>query len=184
MIYVILLFISSFSHSKDNNQLGVGFSNLSGAGASYNYKFNSLIHIELNSFYFYLGDKPPLVYDTYFNFGGEIQLNLLRYSEFDNRLYFLIGTSYWNVNKHYSKDITSINGSPDQENVVDNYKLFNYGVGVGNQFIFKENYSLNFSILYQLQNSDVSPLNNLIDRNPKSNSFNGLGFGISLKYRW
>lgn len=184
MITALIILLLNFTHSKDNNQLGVGFSNVSGAGASYNYKINSKLHFDLNSFYFYIGENPPMEYDTYFTFGGELQYNLFKYSEKDNRVYFLIGSSIWNINQHYLKDIPSVNGSVDFQKVKDNFRISNFGFGLGNELIIKESYSLNFSLLYQFQNSDVSKLNNLIDRSPNSKYFNGLGFGLSIRYRF
>lgn len=181
LIFIYLLSILNLQ-AKSENELGLSFSSLSGAGINYNRELNSKFNLELNSFYFYLGNNPPKVYDTYFNIGGEFQYNIFKNSY--NRFYSFIGLSYWNINQNYVIQIPVVNGSPKEESKIKSHSILNYGFGVGNEFRVLNDFSLSFSILYQFQNLKNSSLNNFLDRNPKKDFYQGFGFGVSFRYKF
>lgn len=184
MIYLfIVLFSSIFNlQAKSENELGLNFNTLSGMGINYNTEINRNFNLELSSFYFYLGENPPKFYDTYFNFGSELQYNFIQNSNI--RTYSLIGFSYWNINQHYAVKVPVVNGSPVEENIVKKNNIFNYGIGLGNEFFFSENFSLSVSLSYQFQNNNKSKLDNFLNRNPNGKNHQGLGYGISFRYRF
>jgi len=99
-------------------------------------------------------------------------------------LYLTLASSYWDVNQHYVKEIPSVNGSPNEKDTVNNFNIVNYGLGIGNEFEINREFSFSISLLYQFQSSQISNLSEFIDRKPKSNSFSGIGFGLSFRYRF
>lgn len=182
MILILLILFNINIQAKSNNQLGLSFSTVSGTGINFNHNLNSKLNLELTSFYMYLGDKPPKEYETYFNIGGEIQYNI--YKNNGNRTYIALASSYWDINQHYIKEIPSVNGSPKDKDTVNSYVINNYGLGFGNEFELDEHITFSISLLYQFQKSPLTNLSEIIDRNPKSKSFSGIGFGVSLRYRF
>lgn len=168
--------------AKPSNELGLSFSTLSGAGINWNHSLNSNVNLEFSGFYFYYGEKPPKVFDTYLNFGGEFQYNFLNNRK--NRFYAFVGSSYWDINRYNVIEIPSVNGSPSQKDIKINHFQFNYGFGLGDEFKIIDQFYLAVSLSYQFQNSDKSTLNSLIDRNPKGEKFNGIGFGCSFRYKF
>lgn len=183
MKYLFLFFISiSIIQAKSDNELGLSFNTLSGSGLNFNTKINKSINLELTAFYFYLGENPPREYDTFLNFGSELQFNFHKNSDY--RIYALLGGSYWNINEHYVEIVPVVNGSPREVDRKISHTLFNYGLGVGSEIYLLKDFSISISLSYQFQNSENSNFNSVFDRNPKGDSFNGLGYGISFRYRF
>lgn len=181
-IIILLIFCFLNLQAKSDNELGLSFNTLSGSGLNFNTRINNSFNLELTAFYFYLGENPPRDYDTFLNFGSELQFNF--HKDSDYRFYTFLGTSYWNINEYFVEIVPVVNGSPREVDRKIRHTLFNYGLGVGSEIYILRDFSISLSISYQIQNSENSNFNSVFDRNPSGDSFKGLGYGISFRYRF
>lgn len=181
ILTIILILLNINLQAKSENELGLSFNTLSGSGLNYNREITPKINLELSAFYFYLGENPPQEYDTFLNFGIELQYNL--YKNSSNRVYLLLGGSIWQINEYYIIQIPVVNGSPREKQINIESNLNNYGFGVGHEIRLLKSFSFSYSLNYQFQNNKENTYNGFPSIS-NSNKYSGLGFGISFRYRF
>ncbi len=161
------------------HRLGVGISNTSGSGLSYNYELNSDFVFQLNGIALYYGDNPPDEVLFAGILGTEIQYNL--YRTINNRFYIASGISYTYLKDNWTES-KFINDRIVIEKFNEINRIKNFGFGFGYEYYFTKTISSNIYLGYNFQISGQSNrFSKLLDYNPNGIYNNTLGVGLGIR---
>jgi len=183
VLLALLVFFSmsyAIKAAYPKHRLGVGVSNTSGSGLSYNFELNSDFVFQLNGIALYYGDNPPDEVLFAGIVGGEIQFNINR--TISNRLYITSGFSYTYLKDNWTKS-RFINDRVVIEKYTELNRIKNFGIGFGYEYYFTKTLSSNIYLGYNYQISGQSMrFSKFLDYNPNGKYYNtiGIGFGIRI----
>lgn len=190
ILFVFILSSNIVWSVKGDNQIGVSFSNFSGWGLDYQYKFNPEMTVRFVGFPYYVGESPPDQVNKFFNYGLQFQYKLFRID--NHRIFALMGYNHWD------NAISDTSRFIDQgfeyvrkhrtEMTIDNYY---FGLGYEYTLLKYVSISLEIAYLFQYISNDYDKydnnlrinLNKLISRSAVG-KFNGLGFGFAFRYNF
>lgn len=187
LIKILIIFFIAFNTLESaypKYQIGVGFSTLSGAGISFQYELNNSNTFLFKGIPAYYNNNPPSDIKYFYIVGGEYQYNLFKKKLSNNikhRSFLLVGGSFWHL-----KDTWVKREYMNDREIVFRYErfndIYNIGFGIGYELTIANNISLMLQINYQYQKSDDTYFDKLFDLSPNSTEYNGLGFGIGIKF--
>lgn len=166
------------SISYPKHQIGLSYSSFSGSGLNYQIELDRTNSLQFTLLPIYLSPKANEL-EINAIIGSEYQFSLKRFEQ--SRLYLLIGSSI----QHLENRLTTtrvLNDVKITETKIKTNSIFNTGIGVGYEYKLLPRLSASSSLglLYQL--SDNSDNSELWDRNPRGDSFIGVGLSLSIRY--
>lgn len=174
-----ILILSSIALSGTRHKAGGTLNNISGSGILYSYRIDKFWYWETSGFVYFEGVDPSKELETHLMIGTEIQRSFYHIDQ--NRLYAFAGFSHWYIDRAITETIM---GPVREEEITkhDINRIYNFGIGAGWEYQFRENFYFSVSAGLQYQLSEPFRIGELIDRNPEGTNFLGPGFGLSLKY--
>ncbi len=177
LLFIITFTIThQFLFAKDK-AFGLNISTISGMGLSYQFEYDKNITFQLNGFGYYFGDKPPDEMTILGNLGVECQYNL---EEYENSRYFLFaGASYWKKEDRFIKN-EKVNDIIVLTKVRSPFDIYNFGIGVGYEYMLYGPVKISCNIGLQYQSSIAQNIGILIDLNPSGKNYFGAGGAIGI----
>ncbi len=183
LIAILLLSVIPLLSQKiyPKQQVGLGYSLYSGAGLSYLIEFNPTYAAKASGFIYYYGEDLPDVVEIYPNIGFEFQRNI--YKNPNSRLYALAGLSYWYF-ENRNKTVKFENDREIITRTININEIFNYGLGIGFEHKFVNQFSISADIGLHYQTSGITNFSPIFDRNPKGTEFIGIGASLGFRYNF
>jgi hypothetical protein len=164
--------------SYPKHQIGVGYSSFSGAGLTYQIEINRHHALQFSSLPFYTSNGPDELNIIAF-LGGEYQFTLARMST--SRIYTFAGLGI----THLEDRLTTRTIVNDKEIVnvdIDLNRINNYGFGIGMEYKLSPRIAVSTGLGILYQTSAKGHYSEFWDRNPRGDTYLGIGGALSFRY--
>ena len=184
--YAITLFLCLYPSNRSEaqlisypkHQIGVGYSSFSGSGITYQLEINRNHAFQFSALPIYTSSGPDDLNIKAF-LGGEYQLSI---SKTDlTRIYTFVGAGITHLENRLTTR-TIINDVEIVNTDTDLNRIINFGIGIGLEYKLSPRIVVSTGLGLLHQTSAKGQYSEFWDRNPRGDTYLGIGGALSFRY--